>query len=69
MKPISRVEVQRKYPGKWVAFKKDLVTVAGVGRTPKEAAEKANKTGVKIPYLFKVPQESHPYVGYNLHKE
>ena len=67
MKPISRVGVQRKYPGKWVAFKKDLVTVAGVGRTPKEAVEKAYKKGVKIPSLFKVPSEPLPYVGYNLH--
>ena len=66
MKPISRVLIQRKYPGKWVAFKEDLLTVAGVGRTVKEAAEKAKKTGVKIPYLMKVPKESLPYVGYNL---
>ncbi|OGM22722.1 hypothetical protein A2961_03055 [Candidatus Woesebacteria bacterium RIFCSPLOWO2_01_FULL_39_21] len=67
MKPISRVEVQRKYPGKWVAFKEDLVTVAGVGKTLKEAAEKATKSGTKIPYLMKIPKESLPYVGYNLH--
>lgn len=69
MKPISRVEVQRKYPGKWVAFKSDRVTVAGVGRTPKEAAEKALRKGVKIPSLFKVPSEPLPYVGYNLHSK
>lgn len=66
MKLISRVEVQRKYPGKWIAFKEDLVTVAGVGRTPKEAVEKAKDIGVKIPYLLKIPRESLPYVAYNL---
>ena len=69
MKPISRIPVQRKYPGKWVAFKEDLVTVAGVGKTAKEAHEKAKKKGVKVPSLFKVPSESLPYVGYNLHSK
>lgn len=69
MKPIDRRPVQRKYPGKWVAFEKDLVTVAGVGKTAKEAYEKAKKKGVKVPSLFKVPSESLPYVGYNLHSK
>lgn len=69
MKPISRVEVQRKYPGKWVAFKQDLVTVAGVGKTAKEAYEKAKKKGINVPSLFKVPSEPLPYVGYNLHSK
>lgn len=64
MKPIDRKPVQRKYPGKWVAFKKDLQTIAGVGATAKSAYNKAVNKGVKIPYLFKVPLKSLPYVGY-----
>lgn len=66
MKPISLIPVQRKYAGRWVAFKEDQKTVASSGKTAMEAADKAKKAGVKIPYLMKVPAESLPYVAYNL---
>ena len=44
------------YPG---GFKKRTYQELG----PKKAFEKAQKKGVKIPILFKVPTEIIPYVG------
>lgn len=55
MKTIDRRPLQRKYPGKWVAFAEDNMTVKGVGDTAKDAYGQAKKAGVKIPYLFQVP--------------
>ena len=66
MKPIDRRPVQKKYPGKWVAFDKDNVTVMGVGKTAKEALEKAKSKGVKIPILLSVPPvNAGLYIGRN----
>ncbi|OGM31875.1 hypothetical protein A2803_01155 [Candidatus Woesebacteria bacterium RIFCSPHIGHO2_01_FULL_44_21] len=62
MKPIDRRPVQRKYPGKWVAFDKDRMTVKGVGGTPMEANEEAKKAGIKLPILFRVPDPNDPAI-------
>ena len=63
MKVISWVDIFDKYKGLWVALKDDHKTVVASSKNPTVVYEEALKLGIKIPYLFKVPQESLPYVG------
>ena len=63
MKPISWELIFEKYPGKWVAFKEDHKTVVAVSKNAKEAYDNAKDSGIKVPFLFKVPKESLPFVG------
>lgn len=63
MKPIDWKPIFKKYPGKWVALEEDHKTVVASSKDAKKAFEKAKKAGVEIPFLFKVPKESLPYVG------
>lgn len=63
MKPINWVPIFEKYAGKWVALKKDEKTVVAAEKSAKKAFEKAQKAGVKVPILLKVPVEQLPYVG------
>ena len=63
MKPINWTHIFEKYPGKWVALKSDHKTVVASSEDAKKVYEEAKKAGVAIPFLFKVPKESLPYVG------
>lgn len=63
MEFINWTSIFEKYPGKWVALKKDEKTVVSAAKNAKVAFEKARKAGVKVPILLKVPTESLPYVG------
>lgn len=63
MKAINWTTIFEKYPGKWVALKSDHKTVVSSSEDAKKAYKEAKKKGIAIPFLFKVPKESLPYVG------
>lgn len=57
-------KIYKKYKGLWIAFGKDEETVLAVGKSAREAFEKAEKCGFKDPILAHMPQELQAYVGY-----
>lgn len=67
MKPKDWTHLHPQYAGKWVAFDKDEETVVASGKSIKKVFQEARRKGVEIPYLFKVPTLSLPYVGHGLH--
>ena len=63
MAAIDWTKIYDKYKGLWVALLDDEKTVAGSGKTAKEALERAQEKGIKNPILMRVPTEILPYVG------
>lgn len=53
----------KKFAGKWVALKPDTEKVLASGRSAQKVYKEAQKKGVKIPTLFKVPTKYIPYIG------
>ena len=53
----------KKYKGRWVAMKKDQVTVVASASTAKEVLDMARKKGLARPILFRVPSQIIPYIG------
>ncbi len=47
----------------WVALADDQITVIGSGKTAKEALMAAEKKGITLPYLTRMPDNLVPYVG------
>ena len=64
-KAIDWRKIWQKNKGRWVALKNDERTVVAVGKTAKEAWEKAIKKGYKKPILAKMPPKIIPFVGKN----
>lgn len=60
---INWTKIYKKYKGLWVALDEKERKVVASDKEAKKAFEKAQKKGVKIPILFKVPTEIIPYVG------
>jgi len=60
---IDWTKIYKKYKGLWVALKDDEKTVIASGKTAKEAWEKSQKIGYKMPILTKMPERLIPYVG------
>lgn len=60
---IDWTKIYKKYKGLWVALDENEKTVIAHDKLAKEAFEKAQKKGIKIPILFKVPTKIIPYVG------
>lgn len=60
---IDWTPLVKKYGGKWVTFKEDERTVIAVGKTAREAWEKAQAKGYKKPILTKMPEGLVTYVG------
>ncbi|TSC53274.1 MAG: Uncharacterized protein LiPW39_359 [Parcubacteria group bacterium LiPW_39] len=60
---IDWTKIYKKYKGLWVALEDDEKTVIASGKTAKEAWEKAQKSGYKMPILTKMPERLIPYVG------
>lgn len=56
-------KLYKKYKGMWVALASDEVTVLGVGKTVKEAVDKAQKKSKETPFLTLVPTTLDAYVG------
>lgn len=53
----------KKFGGKWVALKPNSETVVSSGQSAKKVFSEAQKKGVRIPTLFKVPVKYIPYIG------
>jgi len=53
----------KKFGGKWVALKPDTDKVIASGRSANGVYKEAQKRGVAIPTLFKVPTKYIPYIG------
>ncbi|EKD58116.1 MAG: hypothetical protein ACD_57C00026G0002 [uncultured bacterium] len=53
----------KKYSGKWVAFKPDTQKVVSSGKDAVKVYKEAQKKGVGVPTLFKVPIKYVPYIG------
>ncbi len=53
----------KKFGGKWVALKPNTESVVSSGASAKRVYAEAQKKGVKIPTLFKVPTKYIPYIG------
>lgn len=53
----------KKFGGKWVALKPNSETVVSSGSSAKKVFKEAQKKGVKIPTLFRVPSKYMPYIG------
>jgi len=66
MSEINWTQIYKKYKGLWVAMKVDEKTVIAIGRTAKEAWDKAQKKGYKKPILTKMPKKLIAYVGFGL---
>lgn len=63
MKSATWKNLSKNYKGLWVALKKDEETVVSSGKNAKKVYEEAQKKGVKLPILYKVPVTSGFYVG------
>ncbi len=63
MKVIDWTEIFKQYAGMWVALAQDEKTVVAASKNAKKAYDEARKTGVDVPIMLKVPQESLPYIG------
>ncbi|KKU02808.1 MAG: hypothetical protein UX88_C0031G0005 [Candidatus Woesebacteria bacterium GW2011_GWC2_47_16] len=53
----------KKFGGKWVALKPDTEKVVASGKSAQRVYKEAQKKGVRIPTLFKVPTKYIPYIG------
>ena len=53
----------KKFAGKWVALKPNTEKVVASGGNAKAVYKKAQKMGVAVPTLFKVPVKYVPYIG------
>jgi len=53
----------KKFGGKWVALKPDTEKVVASGKSAQRVYKEAQKKGVAIPTLFKVPTKYVPYIG------
>ena len=53
----------KHFGGKWVALKPDTEQVLSSGKDIKRVYKEAQKKGVDIPTLFKVPSKYIPYIG------
>lgn len=55
--------IYKKYKGLWVALKDDETTVISSGKTAKEAYQKAQDKGFKMPILMNVPKKASYFIG------
>ena len=52
---INIEKLIKSYGGDWVALDENLEKVVASAKHAKDALNKAEKKGVKVPHLFKVP--------------
>ncbi len=60
---VDWAKIYKKYKGLWVALDEKERKVVAFDKEAKKAFEKAQKKGIKVPILFKVPNQILPYVG------
>lgn len=53
----------KKFGGKWVALKPNTEKVVASGSNAQSVYKSAQKKGLTIPTLFKVPTKYIPYIG------
>ncbi len=53
----------KKFGGKWVALRPNTEKVLASGQNVQKVFKEAQKKGIKIPTLFKVPVKYVPYIG------
>jgi hypothetical protein len=63
---LDWAKIYKKYKGLWVVLDEKERRVVAFDRNAKKAFEKAQKKGVKIPILFKVPSKTISYIGVHL---
>lgn len=63
MKSINWSGLFKRYAGMWVALAEDEETVVAASKDAKVAFEEARKSGLKVPIMLKVPEESILYIG------
>lgn len=56
-------KIYKRYRGFWIALDEKEKKVVASDKEAKKAFERAQRKGVKLPILFKVPIEVIPYVG------
>lgn len=60
---LNLTSLIKNYPGKWVALKPESEKVISSGRDAIKVYEEAQKRGIDVPTLFKVPTKYVPYIG------
>lgn len=62
---MTKIYGNKSYKGKWVAVEdyKTKPRVVALGKTLKEAMEKAQEKGFKLPLMMQVPKKILPFVG------
>ncbi len=62
---MTKIYSNRNYKGKWVAVEdyKTNPTVVASGKTLREAMEKAQQKGFRLPLMMQVPKKILPFVG------
>lgn len=62
---ITKIYGNRNYKGKWVALNdfKTKPKVVAYANTLKEAMEKAEAKGFKMPAMMQIPKKVLPFVG------
>lgn len=60
---VDLAKLIKKYRGNWIALKPNTKSVISSGKSAKKVYLTAQKKGVKIPTLFKVPTKYIPYIG------
>lgn len=57
MKATNLPLLSKKYPNQWIAVESSSGRIVGVSKSAKEAYEQAQKKGIKVPLMMKVPEE------------
>lgn len=60
---INLEKLIKNHGGQWVALDENLEKVIASSKSAKTALNKAEKKGIKIPHLFKVPTRLIAYIG------
>ena len=66
MQPINRTSAQKKYRGKWIAFKSDRITVIASGSSAAQVASAAKEKGCKQPIVTRMPRALRAFVGFHV---
>ncbi len=60
---LNWLEISKKYKGLWVALNADETQVISASEDAGKAYKEAQDNGVKIPILFRAPEEAMNYIG------
>lgn len=63
MRVLDRTAMAKKYKGKWVALKNDRKTVVASGKGVASVLRKAQKNGVDMPVITRMPRFPMRFIG------